>query len=187
MNFKKCIFAIIMFGFLSSLGLCLPKKCCKTEFQRNVEDIVRSYLRGQLNRKQLVEIYGDKLKEINIKENQAISIFEYDLGCYDIKMDYLDLKSKNNDVNPESICIFAKDEDREALPLTVFFDLCGKEEHYEPRTEITWAVFKYTEGDSPFIIKISVKNVYVFEPRLRKGSGRTIELTRYPKSWDQEK
>ena len=187
MKFKKVISVLFIFGFLSIFGLCLPKGCCKSEFKRNVEDIVRNYLRGQLNRNQLVEIYGDRLKEINIEENQAISICEYDLGCYEIKVDYSDMKSKNDDVNPEAFCIYAKDEDEEGLPISVFFDLCGKEDHYQPHTEITRAVFKYTEGDSPFIIKISVKNVYVFEPRLKNGSGRMIELTRYPQCLGRRK
>ena len=185
MKFKKVISVLFIFGVLSSYGFCLPKKCCKTEFKKNVEDIVRSYLRGQLNRKLLSEIYGEKLKEYNIEENKNIALLQYNHGCYKVGIRYLDMKSKNDDGNPEAFCIYAKDEDRESLPLSVFFDLCGKEEHYEPRTEITWAVFKYTEGDSPFIIKISVKNVYFFEPRLKNGSGRMIELTRYPKEWEQ--
>ncbi len=186
MKFKKCIFVVVMFGFLSSSGLCLPKKCCKTEFQRNVEDIVISYLRGQLNRKLIATIYGDKLKEIPI-ENENCNYLHYDLGCYEVEIHYSDSIAKKDDAIPKSFYFFAKDKDREALPLSVFFELCRKEEHYEPRTEITKAVFKYTEGDSTYIIRILVKNVYVFEPRLRKGSGRTIELTRYPKSWDEEK
>ncbi len=183
MNFKKCIFAIVMFGFLSSLGLCLPKKCCKTEFQRSVEDIVRTYLSGQLNRKLIEKIYRDRLSI----EKEGNAFVKYDLGCYKIQIDYSNSKAKNDDLIPESFWLFAKVGDYEALPLSVFFDLCGNEEHYEPRTEITKALFKYTEGDSPYIIRILAKNVYVFEPKLRNGSAGMIELTRYPKSWDEVK
>ena len=187
MNLKKCIFAIVMFGLFCISGLCLPKNCCKTQFQKNVEDIVMSYLRGQLNRKLIATIYGDRLKEINPEENQGIAIFEYDVGCYQVKMRYLDMKSKNDDVNLESFCIYAKDGDNEALPLSVFFDLCGKEEHYEPRSKIPLASFKYVEGDSPFRIRILVQDAFIIYKDLRNSFGGMIELKRYPKSWDVEK
>jgi len=183
MKFKKIISILVMFGFLSNYGFCLPKKCCKTEFQKNVEDIVRSYLRGQLNQKLIKEIYGDKLKVIP-NENEESACLQYDIGCYEIEIHYIDSNAKKNDVTPKSFWIYAKDGDDDALPLSVFFNLCGNEVDYEPRSEITTASFKYIEGDSPYIIRILVKNVYVFEPRLKKGSGRTIELTRYPKEWD---
>ena len=177
-----------MFGFLSSSGLCLPKKCCKTEFQRNVDEIVRSYLRGQLNRKLIEKIYGDKLKEIPL-ENKNCNYLLYDIGCYEIEIHYSDLNAKNDDAIPESFWLFAKDGDNEALPLSVFFDLCGQEEGSELRAKIPIASFIYSEAHSTFRISILVKAIYnVTEKiKLRKGSGRMIELTRYPKSWDQEK
>jgi len=187
MNFKKCIFAIVMFWFFCGYGLCLPKKCCKNEFQRNVEDIVRTYLSGQLNRKLITTIYGDRLKEINAERNQGIAIFQYDIGCYHVKMDYSDLKAKNDDAIPESFWLYAKDGDNEALPLSVFFDLCGKEEFFGPHSMAKVASFIYIEGDSPFRIRISITDVIMLDKDLRKCSGRKIELTRYPKSWDEEK
>jgi hypothetical protein len=187
MKFKKVISVLFIFGFLGIFGLCLPKECCKSEFKRNVEDIVKSYLKGQLNRKQLAVIYGDKLKEINIAQNQAIAMLEYDLGCYQVKMDYSDIQAKKDDVIPEYFWIYAKAGDEEALPLSVFFDLCGKEDYYEPRKAIPSASFKYIEGESPFRIRISVKDAFIIKKDLKKSSGRTIKLTRYPKSWDEEK
>ena len=189
MKFKKAISVLFMFGFLSSYGFCLPKKCCKTEFQKNVEDIVRSYLRGQLNRKQLALIYGDRLKEINTEQNQAIAMSEYDLGCYQVKIVYLDIKSKNEDIDPKYFYFYAQDEDEEGLPLSVFFDMCGKEDGVELRAKMPIASFLYSEVDSTFRISILVKAIYNVTEKinLRKGSGRTIQLTRYPKSWDEEK
>ena len=187
MKLKRVISVIVMFGFLSIFGLCLPKKCCKTEFEKNVEDIVRSYLRGKLNRKLLSDIYGEKLKEINMEENKGIAILQFDHECYKIGIRYLDLKSKNDDVIPESLSFYAKDGDEEALPLSVFFDLCEKEDYYEPRKAIPSASFKYIEGDSPYRISISVDDAFIYYKNIRNSSGRIIQLTRYPKSWDEEK
>ena len=186
MKLKKVISVLFIFGFLSSYGFCLPKKCCKTEFQKNVENIVRSYLRGQLNRKLIATIYGDKLKEIPT-ENDDCNYLQFDLECYEVEIHYSNSIDKKKDAIPESFWLFAKTGDEDALPLSVFFDLCGKEENYFPEPKIPLASFKYIEGDSPFRIRISVKDAFIIKNDLKKSSGRTIKLTRYPKLWDEEK
>jgi len=186
MKLKKIISLLVMFGLLNGYGLSLPKKCCKTEFQKNIENIVRCYLRGQFNQKLIKEIYGDKLKVIP-NENEGSACLQYDIGCYEIEIHYLDSNAKTDDATPKSLSFYAKDGDEEALPLSVFFDLCGKEEYYGPHSKIPIASFKYIEGDSPFRIRISVDDAFIYYKDLKNSSGRIIQLTRYPKSWDEEK
>ena len=183
MKFKKVISVLFIFGFLSIFGLCLPKGCCKSEFKRNVEDIVRNYLRGQLNRKLIEKIYMDRLS----LEKEGDAFVKYDLGCYKVQIDYSNSTEKNDDAIPESFWLFAKSGDEDSLPLSVFFDLCGKEDYYGPHSKIPIASFKYIEGDSPYRISISVDDAFIYYKNIRNSSGRIIQLTRYPKSWDEEK
>jgi len=177
---------IITLMFISNICLPLPKGCFKTEFEKYMEDVVINYLKGELNRRHLEKLFRYKLRIVNIEENINIPIIEYEYECYKIVIDYFDIKAKKDDVIPESIGFYAKDGDEEAFPLSIFFDLCGKECYFEPRTKIKRASFKYIESESPYKLKISAVDVLMSDKNLRYCSTRAIELFRYSKESDAE-